>query len=128
VSLLNIFLIVAALSLAGIAVALVPMLLQLKRTAEKAELLMDTLNRDISPLLHSLSETVAELRTLTIAMEQKMDKVDGVLDTVQDTGDILRTTAIMLKKSVIPVISHVGGLGAGISTFIHYLTRSGKNN
>lgn len=127
-SFLNFFLIVAALSLAGVAIALVPMILQLKRTAEKTEVLMETLSRDLGPLLQSLSNATGELRALTATMNQKVDKVDAVIDSVQDTGLILQSTAVMLKKSVVPVISHVGGLGAGISAFVHYLTRSGKNS
>jgi uncharacterized protein YoxC len=127
VSLLDFFLIVAALSMAGIAIALVPMLMQLKRTAEKTELLVDTLQRDIRPFLQSLSETTSELRFLTASINQKVDKVDQVIDTIQDTGVILRSTAGILQQSVIPVVSQLGGFGAGIRAFLHYLTKSGKN-
>jgi uncharacterized protein YoxC len=127
VSLLDFFLIVAALSLAGVAIALVPTLIQLKRTAEKTETLLDMLQRDIRPLLQSLSETTVELRLLTASINQKVDKVDLVIDTIQDTGVILRSTAGILKQSVTPVFSQVGGLGAGIRAFVHYLAGSGKN-
>jgi uncharacterized protein YoxC len=127
VSLLNFFLIVAALSLAGIAIALVPTLLQLKRTAEKAELLLETLNRDVSPLLQTLAETAGELRSLTAAINEKVDKADTAIENIQDTTRLIRSTAFTLKQSMVPLVSSIGGLGAGISTFVHYFTRSGKN-
>jgi len=126
VSLLDVFLIVAALSLAGVAIALVPALVQLKRTAQKTELLMDTLNQEISPLLRSLSETAGELQTLTSSINEKVEKIDPVIETVEATGYILRGTAAMIKQSVIPIVSEVGGLSAGIRTFIHYFTKPGK--
>jgi uncharacterized protein YoxC len=127
VSLLDFFLIVAALSLAGVAIALVPMLVQLKRTAEKTELLVDMLQRDMSPFLQSLSETTSELRFLTASINQKVEKVDLVIDTIQDTGVILRSTAGILQQSVLPVVTQIGGFGAGIRAFLNYLTKSGKN-
>jgi uncharacterized protein YoxC len=126
-SLLDFFLIVAALSLAGITIALVPTLMQLKRTAEKTELLMEMLHRDISPLLQSLSETSNELQILTTSINQKVDKIDATIDIIQDTGAILRSTAGTFKQTVVPVIAQASSLGAGIRAFVQYLAGSGKN-
>ena len=126
-TILDFFLIVAALSLAGVAIALVPALVQLKRTAQKTELFIDTLNREISPLLRSLSQTAGELQSLTASMNEKMDKVDAVMDTVEDTGHILRNTAAMIKQTIVPIATEIGGFGTGVRAFMHFFTRPGKN-
>ncbi|MDA8164162.1 MAG: DUF948 domain-containing protein [Desulfobacteraceae bacterium] len=127
-TLLDFFLIVAALSLAGVAVALVPALLQLKRTARKTELLMDTLNRDISPLMRSLTLAAGTLENLTSLMNEQVERVDAFLDTVEDTGRVLHRTSEIIRKAIVPAAAEIGGLGAGIRTFIHFFTRPGKNS
>lgn len=126
-TLLGFFLIVAALSLAGVAVALVPTLMQLKRTAQKTELLMDTLNRDIDPLLRSLTHAAGNIENLTATMSEQADRVETVMDTVEDTGRVLHRTADIIRKAVVPAAAEIGGLGAGIRAFIHFFTKPGKN-
>lgn len=126
-SLLNFFLIVAALSLAGVAIALVPTLVQLKRTALKTELFMDTLNRDISPLLRSLNQTAGTIENLTTTVNEQVERVEGVVDTVEETGRILIRTAEIIRKAVVPMAAEIGGLGAGIRAFLHFFTKPGRN-
>lgn len=126
-SLLNFFLVVAALSLAGVAIALVPTLMQLKRTAMKTELFMDTLNRDIGPLLRSLTHTAGSLESLTSSVNEQVDRVEAVIDTVEETGRLLHRTAEIIRKGVIPTVAEIGGLGAGIKTFIQFFTKPGRN-
>jgi hypothetical protein len=60
-------------------------------------------------------------------MNEQVDRVDAVLDTVEDTGRVLHRTAELIRKAVVPTAAEIGGLGAGIRTFIHFFTKPDKN-
>lgn len=120
----DIFFIIASICLIVIAVFLVPALMQLKKTAEKAEVTLQTLNNDLEPLMLRLTEVSEELQSLTSAINDKIERTGAIVDTVQLAGDNLLSTTDYLKKNLTPIIAQIGGIGAGISAFTNFFKKN----
>lgn len=117
------FLIVASVCLAAITVALIPVLLQIRRSAKQAEMMMSNLDRDITPILKSLSNTAAEVEAVTETINRKSKKVDEIILNVRDASETILVTSKIFRKTLLPVITNVGGVTSGIKTFMHFLKR-----
>lgn len=123
----EIFLIATGLAIIVITIFLVPMLIQLRRVGESAEILLDSLNRDIPPLLKNLNDSAAELHTLSTALNRRVEEVEQILSLARNASDnFLHSTGIF--KTLLPIITKIGGFGAGLFTFISYLRRSRHNS
>ena len=123
-ALIDIFLIVASISLVVIVAALVPVLSQVKRTALCAESTLTTLNNDLAPLLAKVAESTDELQILTASLNEKIEKTDLIIDTVQQAGNTLLETSTVVKNTVTPVIAQIGGVSAGIAAFRSFFTKN----
>lgn len=119
-SVLDIFLIVAAIGIGVISIVLVPTLLQLKRTIHQGELFVNNLNQDLTPLLRSLSQTSMELQILSSTLNDKLKRTDRIIDTIQHSSNTLLMATDMVKSTLLPVVSQVGGLSTGIKAIISF--------
>jgi uncharacterized protein YoxC len=122
------FSLLSAVSLFAIAVALVPTFLQFRRTLQKIEIFIETLNGHVDPLCRSLTEAANEVQILSISLSDKVEKTDAVIYTAQRSAEALLTTTTLIKETVRPFVTTLGGVSAGIMAFSHFLNRSGNTN
>lgn len=122
-AIIDIFLIIASISLVVIVAALVPVLTQFKKTALCAESTLMTLNNDLAPLLAKVAESTDELQVLTASLNEKIEKTDLIIDTVQQAGNTLLETSTVVKNTVIPVIAQIGGISTGIAAFRNFFIK-----
>jgi len=115
-----------AISLFAIVIALVPTLLRFGRALKQAEILFESLNRQVEPLCHSVTDAANELRSLSAALGDKVEKTEEVIRTAQLSAETLLTTSRMCKESLRPFISGLGGFTAGVRAFSHFLGASRK--
>ena len=120
------FSLLSAVSLFAIAAALVPTFLQFRRTLRKTEVFIEALNKHMDPLCQSLTDAATEIQLLSISLSDKLEKTDAVIYTAQKSADTLLTTTAMLKETVRPFITQIGGFSAGVMAFSHFLNRSWK--
>ncbi len=105
---------------------LIPTLIQIKRTAKKAETFTDQLNTNLQPVLDNITETSTELQNLSISIRDKIDRTGTILDTTQDASRSLLNTVDLLQETVTPIISQVGGISAGIKAFSSFFIKTEK--
>lgn len=123
----EIFLIAIGLAIIIITIFLVPVLIQLRRVGERAESLLDNLNREIPPLLNSLNDSASELSVLTKSLNHKVAEVEQILSLVRNaSANFLHTSGFL--QTLLPTITKIGSFGAGLFAFISYLRRSRHNN
>ena len=123
---LDFFSLLSALSLFAIAIALVPTFLQFRRTLQKLEVSIEVLNEQMEPLCKSITEAANEIQILAISLSDKLEKTDAVIYTAQKSAETLLTTTTLIKETVSPFITTLGGFSAGIMAFSHFLNRSWK--
>ena len=122
----DIFFIVGAFSLFAIAMALIPVLLQYKRTLRKTENLVECLNKHADPLCKSLTEAASELQILSLSLNDKLEQSDAILKNVKNSTETLLLMSSMAKDTVKPFITGFGGLAAGVRAFSYFLAKSGR--
>ena len=124
---LDIFLIVAAVAVLAVAVVLVPTLLQLKRTLQRADETMRSLEEHFVPMSKKIADGAAELEILAATCSAKLEETEMVIRTMRQAGETLLLTSQALKDSVRPVISNIGGISAGLQVFSRVLLSGRKN-
>jgi len=120
----DIFLIIASVGIVILVATLVPVLHQLKRTAEKAETALEKINNELEPLLHKTTEVTEELHTLSVSLNEKIERTDRIFDTVQQAGDTLLSTASLIKETATPLIVQIGAISAGVGAFTNFFKKS----
>jgi len=120
----DIFFIVASVCIVIAVAALVPALYQLKRTAEKAETALEKINNELEPFLHKTTEVSEELHTLSVSLNEKIERTDHIIDTVQQAGNTLLSTASLVKDTVTPLVVQIGAVSAGIAAFTNFFKKS----
>ena len=114
--------VIATICLTAITSALIPFLLQLKRTARKAEILITDLNRETPSLLKSLAGTAEELQILSGSLNHKIGHTDLIISNVQRSTETLLDATDMIKTNLIPLIAQIGGFASGARAFIHFFS------
>jgi uncharacterized protein YoxC len=120
----DIFFIIASVSIVIVVAALLPVLYQLKRTAEKAEIAWEKINKDLEPFLHKATVVSEELCSLSASLHEKIEKTDRIIDTVRLAGDTLLSTADLVKDAVTPVTVQLRGISAGIAAFTGFFKKT----
>lgn len=120
----DLFIILAGLSLVAIAVALIPAILQIRRTYAKAEVVLDNVAKEVTPLCRQLTSAASEVELLSASLAGKVDQTDKAFEALRQSADTLLLASNLVKEAVRPVVTNIGGLSAGIKTFTSFLFRS----
>ncbi|MFH1217573.1 MAG: DUF948 domain-containing protein [Pseudomonadota bacterium] len=120
----DIFYITASVGIVFLVALLVPALNQIKRTYRKWEETLDAINKDLEPFLAKATETSSELQILTLSLNDKLERTDNIIDTLQQAGNTLLSTADLVKKTVAPVVAQIGGITAGVAAFTSFFKKN----
>jgi uncharacterized protein YoxC len=122
-SLEEIYFLLAGLAIVILTILLVPVLLQVRRTGRQAEMLMANLDREMVPLLKTLNDTAAELQILSSSVNHKLDEVEHILRTAKHASENFLLASSLVKKTLLPVITQVGGITAGLLTIANFVRK-----
>lgn len=117
------FLAVIAFALVVIAVALVPTLQQIRRSAKKLEGTLEHLDTEMIPLLKSATDTTEELHIMTASINDKIDQTNTLFNEIQEAGHVLLATTNILKNKVSPALIQIASVNAGIKAFTKFFTK-----
>lgn len=93
---------ITALTLLALAICLVPVLMELKRTAHSLRSASETLLLEVKPLIKELRDTVADIQVVTESAAAHADGVNLLLEELGHAGHNIR-----LINKVIGVASQV---------------------
>jgi uncharacterized protein YoxC len=124
----ELFLAATGLAIIVITIFLVPVLIQLRKVAERAENLLATLNQEVPPLLKNLNDSAAELRLLSSSLNRKVEEVEQILNLARSASDNFMHTSDLFKNTLLPIITKVSSFGAGLYAFIRFLRKSRQDN
>ena len=99
ITLQDLFLIVAGLSIVAITVVLIPLFVQLKKTVHRVEEVMENI-------------------------DGKLADTDVVIKSARQAGETLLITTSLVKTVLTPLITNAGGLSSGLKAFISFIRRS----
>jgi len=119
----EIFYLLAGLAIAILTLLLIPVLLQIRRTGRQAERLMTDLDREMIPLLKNLNDTTAEVQLLSNSINHKLDDIEQVIRTARHATENFLMASNLVKKTLLPVITQVGGISAGLLAIANLLRK-----
>ncbi len=108
-------------------IALIPLLVQLRRTAKEAEKLLETTRLQIAPIAHDVARVMDDVRDIVKQAQRQMGKVEESVDAVRDTVVKLRDVETLLRdrieKPLLGIVGTVGALVKGVRVFLQYVRR-----
>ncbi len=107
-------LLVITLVLVLIALFLIPTLIQVKNTAQRAEEFMREAQRDLLPLMQDLRQASARLNKLSAEAEEGLSQAEPFFQSLGDVGSAIHRVSGFLRGDFGQVMGNAIGLWLGI--------------
>jgi uncharacterized protein YoxC len=116
---------IASLAFLALVVFIIPVLLQLVRTARAAEQTLTTVDHELKPLTTQIQTLLQEHRNLAQQATRDLRQVEGTVLMAQDVLARLTNLTSLLSSfgTVGRVVGVARGVQKGIDVFIHRLAR-----
>ena len=106
-------------------VAIVATLLSFKRTAARAEIVLQLVEREIRPLASQIEGLAGDLRVVSQAANGSIQRLNGILGRVEDIS--LKVTRIIGVANSLTSLRGISGVASGaktgLSVFLSRLTK-----
>jgi len=112
--------------LVAITIALVPAIIALRRSAERADRVLAILEGELRPLVGEVRGLVHELRGLSEEARGEMQRIGGLTDRAQDAVEgISRVlSAVTGLTRAGQLVGVAAGIKTGLEVFLHRLRRN----
>jgi len=115
---------VIAASIVVVAIVLIPLILQIRRTAREAEKLIETARMEIVPLGHNLTVISKEISSILQSVHRQVEKVEEGIATVQDAAGRLRdfeeAALTIVEAPLVKLATLVSAATRGIGAFVRF--------
>lgn len=115
---------VIAASIVVVAIVLIPVILQIRRTAREAEKLLDTVRMQIVPLSHDLTVISKEVSGILQSIHRQVDRVEEGIATVRDAAERLRefeeTVLTRVEEPLLELATLLSAVSRGIGAFLRF--------
>ncbi len=115
---------VIAASIVVVAIVLIPVILQIRRTAREAEKLLETARMEIVPLGHNLTVISKEISSILQSVHRQVEKVEEGIATVQDAAERLRdfeeAALTIVEAPLVKLATLVSAATRGIGAFVRF--------
>ena len=105
---------IIALVLVVVAAFLVPLFLQMRKTAQQAEGLIGELRRDLPMILQDVRATTDRVNRATARLEEGSDRVADLLESLGEVGDTIHNINSFLHRDTTRYLGNAAGLWLGI--------------
>jgi uncharacterized protein YoxC len=122
--LLTISVTVIAASIVVVAIVLIPVILQIRRTAREAEKFLETARMQIVPVSHDLTVISRELSSILQLIHRQVDRVEEGIATVQDAVERLREfeegVLTIAEEPLLRLTTLIRAASRGIGAFLRF--------
>ncbi len=105
----------------------IPVLLQIRRTAREVEKTLETVRMQIVPLSHSVTALSQDAHGILQSLNRQVDKLEGGVTTVRESADRLREfeedILRRLEGPLWELTALVSAVSKGVGTFVRMLLR-----
>jgi uncharacterized protein YoxC len=118
---------VIAASIVIFIIFLIPVLLQIRRTAREAEKTLETVRTQIVPLSHDFTVISMEIKGIVQSIHRQVEKVEDGITTVGDAALRLREFEGKIERIVeaplLELVALFTGLIRGVEAFLRFFRR-----
>ena len=115
---------VIAASTVVVAIVLIPVILQIRRTAREAEKFLETARMQVVPLSHDLTVISREVSGILQSVHRQVNRVEEGIATVQGAAERLREfeegVLTIVEEPLIELATLVRAVSRGIGAFLHF--------
>jgi uncharacterized protein YoxC len=115
---------VIAASIVVVAIVLIPVILQIRRTARQAEKLLETVRMEIVPLSHDLTIISKEISSILQSIHRQVEKVEEGIAAVGDAAERLRdfeeAALTIVEGPLVKLAALVSAASRGIGAFVRF--------
>lgn len=115
---------VIAASIVVVAIVLIPVILQIRRTAREAEKFLEIARMQIVPLSHDLTVISREVSSILQSVHRQVDRVEEGIATVQGAAERLREfeegVLTIVEEPLIELATLVRAVSRGIGAFLRF--------
>ena len=106
---------------------LIPVLLQVRRTAKEAEKLIDTVRVQVAPISRDIGLISRDIQSIAQFIHRQADRVETGIETVHDMAVRVKKFQIEIQrrimKPLVMLTSILGGFKEGIETMARIVSR-----
>ena len=106
------FLVVTAV----VAVFLIKALIQVSRTINNLNAFLNSLEKEINPLVRNLRETSESLNGILAQTRERLNLLDGLFKTVKESSQIFNLVNRIMRGGITPTLVNLAGLAVGVKT------------
>jgi uncharacterized protein YoxC len=115
---------VIAASIVVVAIVLIPLILQIRRTAREAEKFLETARTHIVPLSHDLTVISKEVSSIVQSIHRQVDTVEEGIAAVRDAAERLRefeeAVLTIVEGPLVKLATLVSAVSRGIGAFLRF--------
>jgi uncharacterized protein YoxC len=116
---------IVVLCVAAITVALIPVLIALRRTATRAETVLQLIEREVRPMASQLSALTDDLRGLSRQARTELERVGAVARSIEDVS--VRAARVLTLVGGLTRVGQLAGVATGLKKGLDVFVRRLKD-
>jgi uncharacterized protein YoxC len=118
--------VIAAVMVLGL-ICLIPVLLQIRRTAKEAEKLFDTVRAQIAPISHDIIVISQDIKSIVKSVHRQVDRIEDGVEMVHDMAILAKDIQLELKRKIekpmLQLAAILSGIKRGFEAVSHIFSR-----
>ncbi|MBI4765136.1 MAG: DUF948 domain-containing protein [Deltaproteobacteria bacterium] len=114
------FLVLAAV----VAFFLIRTLIQVSRTVSNLNTFLNTLEKEINPLVRNLKETSESLNGILAQARERLNQLEILFQTVKESTAVFSMINRIMRTGITPTLVNIAGLAVGLKTAGRTLLKS----
>jgi uncharacterized protein YoxC len=106
------FLVVTAL----VALFLIRTLIQVTRTVSNLNTFLNSLEKELNPLVRNLKETSESLNGILAQTQERLNQLEGLFKSLKESAQIFNLINRVVRSGVTPTLVNLAGLAVGVKT------------
>ena len=115
---------VIAAILVLILIFLIPVLLQIRRTAHEAEKLIDLVRLQVTPVSHDVTAISLEVKNVIQSIHRQVDRVEDGIETVHDMTVRVKEFQIEVQRRIMKPLLQLAAVFTGVKRGVEVFARS----
>ncbi|HKK01836.1 MAG TPA: DUF948 domain-containing protein [Desulfuromonadales bacterium] len=111
---INVYAFFIALLILLIVIFLIPMMLQLKKTARDLDTFLVESQRELVPMLHELRQASERINRITDKADQGLDKSEELFASLAETGHMIHDVNEFLHRDIGHYVGNAAGMWLGM--------------
>ena len=106
------FLVVAVV----VAFFLIRTLIQVSRTVSNLNTFLNSLEKEITPLVRNLKETSESMNGILAQTRERLNQLEGLFKTLKESTQIFYIINRIMRSGITPTLVNLAGLAVGVKT------------